>query len=370
MLTRYSYDAAGQLSEVQWRDARVVRRFQYEDGLMTAHADAAGFTCFYAWQAPEQANGPLSEGLAASSAWATPTGCDRRVTRHWTSDGEHYDIRYQIDASAQQADAIAAVAANPPGQTWAIDQLGRTEHWRWDGLYNLCTYTDALAHTWQLQWNARRELLAVILPDGQRWRWQYDDNGLPILETDPLGRSTRTLWDGNCFEPLAITQPDGSLWRYEYDPRGLCTSVIAPDGSSTGCAWDTHGLLVQITDAKGGAKQLAYEPRGLLTRYTDCSGQSTHYAYDGLGYLSQVTDALAQKTLLGHGATGELLTLALPDGSTQSWRYDAAGRPVSHTDAQPRTRHWHYNLRGQLQAQIDEEQRQVAPTYDAAHRSR
>ena len=65
---------------------------------------------------------------------------------------------------------------------------------------------------------------------------------------------------------------------------------------------------------------------------------------------------------------GELLNVGLPDGATQSWRYDAAGRPVSHTDAQPRTRHWAYTQRGQLHRQIDEEQRGIALTYDAAHR--
>ena len=370
LLAQYGYDAAGQLNEVRWRDGRTARRFQYEHGLMVAHSDAANFTCFYAWQAPEAADGPVSQGLAPNSIWATPTGRDRRVVRHWTSDGEQYDIAYQVGQTLGAASTPAApdLAGSVAGQTWATDKLGRTEHWRWNGLYNLCSYTNAMEHTWVLTWSASRELLSATLPGGQTWLWQYDDNGLPILETDPLGRSTRTLWDTNWFEPLSVSLPDDSKWRYEYDARGLCTSVTAPDGATNHYAWDNHGMLVQVTDANGGQKRLEHDPRSLLTAYTDCSGQTTRYAYDGIGHLQRVTDALGQATSLGHGVTGELLTLTLADGATQSWRYDAAGRPIAHTNAQPRTRHWTYTQRGQLQSQIDEEQRGISLAYDTAHR--
>ncbi len=365
-LAMYDYDAGGQVSAVQWRDGRTARRFQYADGLMTAHIDAAGFGCFYEWQAPGAADGPVSEGIAAGSTWATPTGRDRRVIRHWTSDGERYDISYRAEDGARASGAAAN--GNVPGQTWTTDQLGRTEHWSWDAHYNLTSYCNALGQTWGLEWSASRELLSATLPGGQTWCWQYDSSGLPILETEPLGRTTRTLWDTTWFEPLSIARPDGKAWCYEYDARGLCTLAIAPDGTATHYAWDGYGLLVQITDASGGAKKLRYDARGLLNSYTDCSGYTTRYAYDGVGHLQRVTDALGHVTSLGHSAMGELLNVGLPDGATQSWRYDAAGRLVSHTDAQPRTRHWAYTQRGQLHRQIDEEQRGIALTYDAAHR--
>ena len=367
LLASYEYDAHGQLARVIDRAGRVTRRFSYSDGLMIWQVDAAGLEANYAWESTEQAGGPLIEGLAATSLWMTATGRDRRVVRHWTSDGETYDIRYDwLDSDALKA--AAGDALPPCGITIAVDQLGRRQEWQWDRLYNLTRYTNPLGESWNLRWSPARELLECTAPGGQNLRFEYDDNGMRTGEIDALERRTRTLWDTNWFEPLAVTLPDGSVWRYEYNNQGLCTATHAPDGTVTEYAYDGDGLLLQIRDGKGGVKKLRHDVRGLLVEYVDCSGQRTQYHYDDIGHLQRVVDALGHTTSLGHSPTGELLTLTLADGTAQSWRYDAAGRLVAHTNAQPRTRHWSYNQRGQLQTQIDEEQRGITLAYDAAQR--
>ena len=368
LLASYEYDASGQLVKVLDRTGRVIRQFAYTDGLMTWQVDAAGLESSYVWENTEQAGGPILEGVTPTSPWMTLTGRDRRVVRHWTSDGETYDIGYGLLDSADAQKAAEAATLSPCGITVSVDQLGRRQEWQWDELYNLTRYTNPLGQSWDLRWSPARELLECIPPGGQSLRFEYDDNGMRTAEIDALGRRTRTLWDTNWFEPLAVTLPDGSIWRYEYNPRGLCTVAHASDGTTTEYAYDGDGLLLQIRDGKGGVKKLRHDVRGLLVEYVDCSGQRTHYHYDGAGHLQRVVDALGHTTSLGHGPTGELLTVTLADGTTQSWRYDAAGRPVAHTDAQPRTRHWSYTQRGQLHTQIDEEQRGVTLSYDAAHR--
>ncbi|MFR0675087.1 hypothetical protein ACLUUI_16010 [Enterobacterales bacterium AW_CKDN230030176-1A_HGKHYDSX7] len=87
-LTQYRYDEHGQLNAVVNRNGDTVRSFSYSDGLMVSHSNALGLTCHYRWDT---------------------VGGQPRVVDHWTSDGEHYRFRYDIEART----------------SWATDVLGR-----------------------------------------------------------------------------------------------------------------------------------------------------------------------------------------------------------------------------------------------------
>jgi RHS repeat-associated protein len=339
-LVSYRYDGNGQLAQVTDRLGTVTRGFAYQDGLMTQHVLPGGLACHYAWQPVDQGSGP--DG-------------DRRVVRHWTSDGEAWDIQYRGDDAGG-------------GTTVAIDQLGRRETWAWDRQYNLTGYTNPLGHTWAIEWNESRDPLSVTRPDGSQWRYGYDDNGLRILETDPLGRSVRIWWNDTWYEPRKIVEPDGALWQYEYDDKGNLTVETAPDGTQTITAYDSRGLPIHVTDARGGQKHLAWNPRAQLASYTDCSGKTTRYEYDGAGHLTRVTDALGQVTELKHTAVGQLVTARLPDNATETWRYDAAGRLVGAVDALARETRYALDIRGRLVRKDDAAGRSVAFAYDQAQR--
>ncbi|MDA8455335.1 DUF6531 domain-containing protein [Acidovorax sp. GBBC 3334] len=360
LLAAYHYDdggagpESGQLAGVRDRTRTRTRRFAYAEGLMVLQEDAAGFACHYAWEPEGEASGPERQDGAC-----TPQGRplrDRRVVRHWTEDGEAYEIAY------------GAAADGDGGWTQSTDQLGRVERWTWDCGHNLTAYANALGHTWRLAWNERRELLACSTPSGATTTFQYDDNGLQTGVVDPLGGLTRTLWDSQWFEPLRITGPDGATWRYEYDRQGLLVREIAPDGAVTEYAHDASGQLVQIQDALGGCKRLAWNERGLLARHTDCSGRTTRYTWDGWGGLQCVTDALGQETQSIFDARGRLASLRLADGSSQGFGYDEGGRLAEHTDALSRTTRYGYNRRGQLLWRRDPQGREIGTAHDAAHR--
>ncbi|SDE62180.1 RHS repeat-associated core domain-containing protein [Paracidovorax valerianellae] len=357
LLASYRYGPAdlapGQLTEVVDRTRSCTRRFAYAERLMVLQADAGGFECHYAWERAEQASGPERQD-GAMGPGRLPLH-DRRVVRHWTEDGETYDIVY-------------ALAPGGEGETFATDQLGRCQRWQWDRRHNITRYQNPLGHTWQLRWSERRELLACTRPSGATITFQYDENALQSGVVDPLGQLTRILWDSRWFVPLRVTGPDGATWRWEYDDRGLPTTATAPDGITTETAWDASGLPVQIVDANGGRKTLVWNERGLLTRYTDCSGQSTHYTYDGHGQLQSVTDALGQTTRSTFDARGRLVSVALPDGSSQTFEHDHVGRLVQQSDALSRITRYGYNRRGQRLWRVDAEGRQTGVRYDAAHR--
>lgn len=52
-LVEYRYDYNGQLTGVVNRAGMTVRQFAWENGLMTEHRNATGFTCTYRWEEVE-----------------------------------------------------------------------------------------------------------------------------------------------------------------------------------------------------------------------------------------------------------------------------------------------------------------------------
>lgn len=91
-LVEYRYDDNGQLTGVVNRAGVTVRQFAYQNGLMTEHRNATGFTCTYRWEEVE--------GFP-------------RVVEHSTSDGEdyrfHYDFCWRADGGNRQVRAEVAV---------------------------------------------------------------------------------------------------------------------------------------------------------------------------------------------------------------------------------------------------------------------
>ena len=327
------------------RTQKMARSFAYADGVMVRQSLPSGLECYYDWESQAAATGPDNT---------------RRVLRHWTNDGEHYDVRYDVHTDG---------GVITGGDTQAIDQLGRQYSWSWDARYNLTAFTDPLGRRWTMAYNANSQLLRVVNPGGDALSFAYNEHGLPIVQTDALGRSTRTMWDDRWFVPRKITLADGSSEHYDYDEHGNNTGVVDAAGNETRYAYDHHGLLVAITDAKGGLKRLAWNAQAQLSAYTDCSGYTTRYSYDGWTWLKSVTDAAGFTTLLTHDAMGRVQGVSTPDGAHERYHYDAAGQLVGITDALSRETRFALNTRGQLVARQDAEQRTVALTYDPAHRA-
>ena len=83
------------------RTQKMARSFAYADGVMVRQSLPSGLECYYDWESQAAATGPDNT---------------RRVLRHWTNDGEHYDVRYDVHTDG---------GVITGGDTQAIDQLGR-----------------------------------------------------------------------------------------------------------------------------------------------------------------------------------------------------------------------------------------------------
>ncbi|MBJ3225171.1 RHS repeat protein, partial [Salmonella enterica subsp. enterica serovar Bovismorbificans] len=154
-LVEYRYDDNGQLTGVVNRAGTQVRQFAYENGLMTAHSNATGFTCRYRWQELDGAP---------------------RVTEHDTSDGEHYRFDYDFAA----------------GTTTVTGRQGETWQWWYDRETYITAHRTPGGGMYRFTYNEDHFPVNIELPGGRTVAYEYDIQNRVVKTTDPEGRVTQT----------------------------------------------------------------------------------------------------------------------------------------------------------------------------------
>ncbi|CTT62394.1 Rhs core protein with extension [Escherichia coli] len=329
-LVEYRYDDNGQLTGVVNRAGMTVRQFAWENGLMTEHRNATGFTCTYRWEEVE--------GFP-------------RVVEHSTSDGEYY--RFHYDFAGGQT-----VVTGRPEQKW---------QWWFDEETYVTAHRTPGGGLYRFTYNENHFPVAVELPGERRVTLEYDTLSRVVKETDAAGRVTQTQWNGSFAEITRRALDDDHVWKADYNEHGQVIRETDPEGRVTRYGYDEQGLAVSRTDARGGEAALVHDARGQLRRYTDCSGRATDYDYDEDGNLTAVTDAEGKTVRISYNRLGLPETVNHPGkqqdrytwnalgllsshrritGSVQSWQYTPRGLLALHTDEEKRETRWHYTAEG------------------------
>lgn len=330
-LAEYRYDAGGQLARVLDRTGRTVREFAYLDSLMIEHGVPGGLHCRYEWQGQ---------------------GTQARVVRHWTDDGEAYELCYDLDAR----------------RTRVTDQMDRIYQWEWNADRQPTGYTDAEGHLWRYGWDANRQLVEAIDPTGATTRCEYDALGRLKRTVNALDQIDKTDWHDRFDLPTAEIDAAGNRWEYAYDERGNLILTTDPEGCETEQSYDARGLPHTIRDARGGYKHLSWNLRAQLIEYIDCSNKSTRFTYDAHGALASVTDAMGNATLYRNDESGRTSEIVDPEGGVQRLRYDELGRLCALIDAAEHRTRYERNLRGLPTRRIDALGHSVEYVYDRAQR--
>ncbi len=332
-LVRYEYDGAAQLAAVIDANGDVARRFSWADGRMASHTNALGLVSSYTW-------GEI-DGQA-------------RVLACRSSEGEHTTFRYDVAAR----------------QTWATDEQGRTAHWVYDANFQIVECTDLDGGVYRMHYNGAGQPVSIELPGERIVAFEFDAAGRIVSETDPLGRVTRTAYDGNSLRVSQLVLADGARWSAAYDYLGRLLHSTDPLGRTHAYEYGDglDPLPLASIDPRGGRRSMAWNGRGLLTSYTDCSGKTTRYEYDADGRLAVATNALGEVTRFERLRSGEAVRVILADGSTEQFAYDAGGHIVEWRKGTVQTRQWLRNTRGQVVDAIDPAGRHLHHRYDAQGR--
>lgn len=325
-LVEYRYDDNGQLTGVVNRAGTQVRQFAYENGLMTAHSNATGFTCRYRWQELDGAP---------------------RVTEHDTSDGEHYRFDYDFAA----------------GTTTVTGRQGETWQWWYDRETYITAHRTPGGGMYRFTYNEDHFPVNIELPGGRTVAYEYDIQNRVVKTTDPEGRVTQTQWNGEFDEITRTALDDDAVWKTQYNAHGQPVQETDPEGRVTQYAYDEQGQMCSRTDAAGGTVVTAFDSRGQMTRYTDCSGRSTGYDHDEDGNLTRVTDAEGKVVRISYNRLGLPETVNSPGKQQDRYTWNALGLMSSHRRITGSVESWRYTPRGLLAAHTDEEKRETRWQY-------
>ncbi|WMV72727.1 RHS repeat-associated core domain-containing protein [Xenorhabdus griffiniae] len=141
------------------------------------------------------------------------------------------------------------------------------ERFRHDRHGNLTAWTDARGVSWYIEYGPFDLPVARVDGEGHRWQYRYDPDSLQLLEVvNPQGESYRYTLDA---DGRVVTETDyaGTQWRYAYDGNGNCTEK-----------WDALGNITRFE----------YDAASRLTAMHTPEG-TTAYQYDRLGRLLAVT---------------------------------------------------------------------------------
>ncbi|EKH6741455.1 RHS repeat protein [Shigella flexneri] len=311
-LVEYRYDDNGQLTGVVNRAGVTVRQFAYENGLMTEHRNATGFTCTYHWEE--------IEGFP-------------RVVEHTTSDGEDY--RFHYDFAGGQT-----VVTGRPEQKW---------QWWFDEETYVTAHRTPGGGMYRFTYNENHFPVAVELPGERRVTLEYDTLSRVVKETDPAGRVTQTQWNGSFAEitrraldddhvwkadynehgqVIRETDPEGRVTRYGYDDQGLPETVCHPGKQQDRYTWNALGLLSSHRRITGSVQSWQYTQRGMLARHTDEEKRETRWQYTPERLVASLSNGNGAQYRFSYDGDGRLTGEQRPDGLIRMFALNADGFPV------------------------------------------
>lgn len=283
--------------------------------------------------------------------------------------GKRGDVVAAVNRRGQRIACEYDVEGRPVRETWPD---GRVLSWAYDARGNCVRAEDSATGAVAMQYDACDRLTRIVHPGGRGFAYAYDKLGRVVSrrtldsgneernEYDALGRLSR-MTDGNGSLLLGIDYDETTGWMaaqhfgngtstvYDYDLVGRIVRIShrAPDGAELAFfayEYDAEGRRVSQTTAEG-VEHYEYDAAGQLVGVTYPDGTSESFAYDAVGNrvsangATYVANAMNQyrsirsadgaETRLDYDADGNLVRKSEPDGSVTEYAYDAANRLVS-----------------------------------------
>lgn len=328
-LARHNADEQLALAPVQSRSLATYTHST--DGDLASAADPCGHAEHYRYTDHRLAQRTLKSGYTIHFEWAQlPGEFHHRCTRQWGDpvDGQAtYLYRFEW--------------ARPDGSHAVIDSRGACNAWRFNELGLPVWQSDPLGHVTTHRYNALGQRIQTTAPTGAQWHWEWTDQGQLAQATDPLGHATRWTYDarGQC---TAVTDPEGHTHRFQYDEQGHMVRHTNPLGHVRTLQYNAHGQVASVLDPTGRRTRQLTDADGALLAVEGPGGARQVAHYDVWGQLASVTDPLGQTTRYGYDLAGRCTAITNAQGQTTRYEYAPLGVLSSVTDAQGQVTQYEY----------------------------
>ncbi|HEY5236158.1 MAG TPA: hypothetical protein VIJ14_08275, partial [Rhabdochlamydiaceae bacterium] len=187
------------------------------------------------------------------------------------------------------------------------------------------------------------------------------DNGLLVLETDPLGNETHYSYDLNHNLLSEAHSETGISIEYDYDLRNRCIRTIEKDRTGkqfeTGASYDVSGNRIAEMDRFGNETLYIHDSLGrpVSITYPKINDEvystlrpTFRYTYDLFDNQTSVTDPKGRvlaKSYTVHGKPAEIRYL---DGTQEIFRYDSGGSLYQHHGRDGLVQIYKYDFMGRV----------------------
>ncbi len=361
-VTKYTYDANGNLIKITTPKGFVIRREYDADDRLTEERvmDRKSGIDRRVQYAYDEAGNVVKRTILGTDGECLKMGfrydLKDRLTRRTNPSGAV--MRYLYDRNDKLSKAISPYAYefesdDGAGTTYAYDSRG-----------NRVRVTNALGETVQeLSYNLQNQPVMQKDPFGNQTAYSYGLDG-KIKDVRRFGDGK---WNGSagdssaCGEAMAqnaaVSQSSGNSQRtvqqYEYNARGQIIGIV--DGNRNPISYDVDhwGRITGIGFADGVKEGYEYTPAGQVCKTTDGNGNSVQYRYNSFGKVSERIDQLGYSETFRYDEEGNLSLHTDRDGRRLQRDCNVFGRPVYEkaTDAEgknPNISTWHYDSLGRV----------------------
>ncbi|HLD68618.1 MAG TPA: DUF6531 domain-containing protein, partial [Pseudomonas sp.] len=359
-LWSYSYDATGQLTQVQSpavNGPRLVTGYAYDaDGNLTRVTDGRGNAVTYGYDT--SGNRVLERDALGTTLARVYSSANQLLN----------EIRY---SQAATWDSVAGSWSEPPAASaqvtrYAYDSANRLRYQvSASGTVREYRYTSSGLLSQELGYGDLAYNVGALAPSAG------------------LSEATLTTW------AAARDKSRSQLSELSYDYRGNLSRRVtyaSVDASGAGVLdaaaqvsefiYSEHGQLLQTLVVRGAGRtdkttlgSVAYDGLGRVLSQVEASGTRT-YVYNGVGRTLAVTSSAGLTQTQAFDAQGRLLSLSESGAGIATrltqYRYDAAGRLTMVQDASGVRRYSFYDEAGRLSAQVDGAGALTEYRYDAA----
>ncbi|MGI9331574.1 MAG: DUF6531 domain-containing protein, partial [Gammaproteobacteria bacterium] len=226
---------------------------------------------------------------------------------------------------------------------------GEPTRYTYDAMGRPLTVTDPAGNTSWLAYDEEGRLTRHVDPSGRKTEYRYAPGLSQVIERiDPDG--TRFAYEYDAERNLtALINQNGERYTLEYDGAERLTREVGFDGREQRYYYDTSGFLIEHEDAPGvdGERHFTTfkrDPLGRLLEKRSSDGQVSTFAYDPLGRVTRADNAVRNlaftydpcgrleqehqdERIIAHryDALGRRIASALPEGERVEYRYDEEG---------------------------------------------
>lgn len=299
-LTRYTYDAIGNRTQVRDPEARVTAYTYDARRRLLTETNGASETTTYTY---DDNGNRLTQRRPKGNTWTYT-----------------YDNANRLTRITDPANGVTA--------------------YTYDGNGNRLTQTDARTNRTGYEYDALNRQTAMIYADGARAEFRYDANGNRIGLTDPKGQIFSYVFDALNREtekryplPATPTGDDIQSIATQYDANGNPTLVTETYTGATGTrttakTYDPFDRMTEVTDGWGKTIRYQYDANGNRTALTDPDNRVTRYTFDALNRVATVTNA-GGTTAYTYDRSSLLTQTAYPNGTQATVAYDGARRQTN-----------------------------------------